>query len=167
MTNLYPAFAIILLWVAACTDLTGRIIRNWVSVGIFLLFVPYAAFSAQPIDLPGHLLWALAVFAVFFAGFALGKVGGGDVKLATVAMLWAGPEMGLQFLLVMAISGGILALALVLPMAQMIREWALVRIGKGTAAPTASAQQSVPYGVAIAIGGTVALYSGYLAKGLG
>ncbi|MCF8467487.1 MAG: prepilin peptidase [Sneathiella sp.] len=167
MTNLFPAFAILLLWVAACTDLTGRIIRNWISIGIFLLFVPYASFSNQMTDLPGHLIWALAVFAVFFAGFALGKVGGGDVKLATVTMLWAGPDMGLQFLLVMAVSGGVLALTLVLPAAQVIREWTLVQLARHIPIPTGAARQSVPYGVAIAIGGTVALYGGYLAKGVG
>jgi prepilin peptidase CpaA len=163
MTYLYPVFAILLLWVAAYTDLTGRVIRNWISISLLLLFVLPAFLGGRSVDLIGHLTGAGAVFAVFFAGFALGKVGGGDVKLATVTMLWAGPEGGLEFLLVMAVSGGFLALALIVPMTRMVWEWTFMQLGKSLAVNEDTDQQSVPYGVAIAIGGTVALYHNYLA----
>ena len=83
MTAYYPIIAILLLWLAAWTDLTRRIIRNWISIALLLLFVLYAFFTALPIDVAGHVLWAMGLFAVMFIGFFFGKVGGSDVKLAT------------------------------------------------------------------------------------
>jgi len=106
MTEYYPIFAIPLLWLAAWTDLTRRLIRNWISIALLLLFVLFAFFTTQPLDVAGHMLWAAGLFAVMFIGFCFGKVGGGDVKLATVTMLWAGPEMGPVFLVVTALTGG-------------------------------------------------------------
>ncbi|WP_373085690.1 prepilin peptidase [Sneathiella sp.] len=163
MNSLYPILAILLLWIAAYTDVTERIIRNWVSIGLLTLFCVYAAFNLNSLNLPGHLVWAIATFALFFTGFAVGKVGGGDVKLATMVMLWAGPETGLQFLLVMALSGGILALFIISPITSFFLQWVSLRLGRsGTLLGSAAYPFSVPYGAAIAIGGTVSLYSGYL-----
>ena len=165
MTAYYPIIAILLLWLAAWTDLTRRIIRNWISIALLLLFVLYAFFTAQPLDVAGHVLWAMGLFAVMFIGFFFGKVGGGDVKLATVTMLWVGPDMGPAFLLVTALSGGLLALVMISPPLRLLSEWAFAPITKRLASPEPAYAASVPYGVAIATGGTAALYTSYLSGG--
>ncbi|MEX1035656.1 MAG: prepilin peptidase [Sneathiella sp.] len=162
MTAYYPIIAVLLLWLAAWTDLTRRIIRNWISVALLLLFVFFAFFSAYPLDIAGHALWAGGLFAVMFIGFFFGKVGGGDVKLATVTMLWVGPGMAPLFLVVTALSGGILALVMISPQLRLLSEWAFAPITKHMAQPEPAYAASVPYGVAIAAGGTAALYASYL-----
>ena len=43
--------------------------------------------------------------------FARGWLGGGDVKLITVCLLWVSPRQSLEFLLIMALAGAVLALA--------------------------------------------------------
>ncbi|WP_340149613.1 prepilin peptidase [uncultured Sneathiella sp.] len=165
MTEYYPIFAILLLWLAAWTDLTRRLIRNWISIALLLLFVLFAFFTAQPLDVAGHMLWAAGLFAVMFIGFCFGKVGGGDVKLATVTMLWAGPEMGPVFLVVTALTGGGLAIVMLLPQLRLLSEWAFAPITKHLASPEPADAASVPYGVAIATGGTAALYASYISGG--
>ncbi len=162
MTAYYPIFAVLLLWLAAWTDLTRRVIRNWISIALLLLFVLFAFFTAQPLDVTGHVLWAAGLFAIMFIGFFFGKVGGGDVKLATVTMLWAGPEMGPVFLVVTALTGGGLAIVMLSPQLRLLSEWAFAPITKHLASPEPAYAASVPYGVAIATGGTAALYASYL-----
>ena len=163
MTAIYPLLAIFLLWLGAYTDFTRRIIRNWLSLAILLLFVLYAVFSKNPIEPAAHVLWAAGLFALMLAGFAAGKVGGGDVKLASVTMLWAGPEAGPAFLIITALAGGVLALFIVIPAMRMIQDWALAPFSRYMDPAAALSAKSVPYGVAIAAGGTVALYGRYLA----
>ena len=162
MSSIYPILAILLLWLAAYTDLTRRLIRNWISLALMLLFVLYAAFPASPLEILDHILWAGVLFVLLLAGFIFGKVGGGDVKLATVVMLWAGPKMGMEFLIITALCGGLLALFIVMPALRMMREWALSPLIKSGLMTEEGAAPTVPYGMAIAMGGTVALYGLYL-----
>lgn len=166
MTSFYPILAIILLWLAAYTDLTRRLIHNWVSLTILLLFILYATFTIAPLDIVGHILWAGALFGLMLVGFSFGKIGGGDVKLATVVMLWAGPGAGPEFLVITALCGGLLALFIVIPTLRMIREWAFSPFLKYGMLTEEGLSSSVPYGVAIAAGGTIALSRVYL-QGLG
>lgn len=155
--------AVLLLWVAACADIATRRIRNWISLSLVILFLPFAALTLHWTDTVAHFLAAAAVFTLFFAGFALRKVGGGDVKLATAVMLWAGPETGLDFLFLMALSGGLLALFFILPLANYGRHWIARHLyGVMPSLADGIADRSVPYGVAIAIGGTFALHPGFL-----
>lgn len=166
MSFIYPILTILLLWLAAYTDLTRRLIRNWISVALMLLFILYAAFPVIPLDIVHHVIWAGALFALLLAGFALSKVGGGDVKLATVVMLWVGPKAGPDFLIITALCGGILALFIIMPVLSLMREWAIVPLLKTGMVSEEGASPTVPYGVAIAAGGTVALYNTYL-NGMG
>ena len=62
--------------------------------------------------------WAAPL--VFVAGallFSRGLIGGGDVKLLTAATLWAGPGLTPALLIVTALLGGLLTLALLSPLA--------------------------------------------------
>jgi prepilin peptidase CpaA len=70
-------------------------------------------------------------------------MGGGDVKLLTAATLWAGPGGTPTLLIITAVLGGLLTLALLSPLA-------LRAVFAPSAAASAAKRMPVPYGVAIA-----------------
>ena len=133
-----------LLLRAAVGDLRHYIIPNWLCGLIALLWLPYiasyAAISAQPLlPLIGlQLALAAAVFLLFLLLFATGAMGGGDVKLMAALALWTPWPALLDVAFWMALSGGLLALAVGI-----------------RAARVPNAPRDVPYGIAIAIGGMV------------
>lgn len=135
--GLLIALAIALLY-AAFTDIRSRTISNWLNLSIAAVAPVFWWASGLALwpDVAIQLGVAVAAFAVFAGMFALGMMGGGDVKLLTVLALWIEPNAFLQLLLVMAVAGGVLTLA----MAAVH----LVRKQKEKLA--------IPYGVAIAIG---------------
>jgi prepilin peptidase CpaA len=90
---------------------------------------------------------AVGVFALGALAFALGALGGGDVKLLAAASLFAGPALLPDLLMVTALSGSALGLAI----------FAGARIGPaapaGDAPVSSRLRRSLPYGPAIAAGG--------------
>ncbi|RYD18274.1 MAG: peptidase, partial [Lysobacteraceae bacterium] len=92
-------------------------------------------------DMALQLGVALAVFAVFLLVFHFGLMGGGDVKLIVALALWLPFPAYLSMLMVMSIAGGVVTIV-------MMAE----RVIKKT-----SATIEVPYGVAIAFAGLLAL----------
>lgn len=153
-----PAVAVAALLVyAAVSDSRRYLIPNWISIGVVLAFVPFAALSPAPIDWLGALITAVAAFAVGFGLFTLKVMGGGDVKLIAACALWAGPALIAPFLLTVSIVGGALAGGLLIGRAILSSR----RHGTSTAATNTSAtplmRQKIPYGVAIAAGGIVLL----------
>ena len=92
-----------------------------------------------------------------------GWLGGGDVKLIAALSLWAGPGHLASFLLAVALSGGVLALAMVLagrlarsPTATLLQVHAgrWFPVAAPALAPVArQGAASLPYGVAVALGG--------------
>jgi len=137
------ATALLLLITAAGWDIATRRIPNWVSgclVGVYAL----GAFLAPgATDVAGALAVGFAVFLLASALFAWGKLGGGDVKLLTAVALFAGAGRIAELLLMIALAGGALALALLLP-----RRFPVLP------APIQGrlVQAELPYGVAIAAG---------------
>ncbi|WP_298301616.1 prepilin peptidase [uncultured Erythrobacter sp.] len=135
--GLLIALAIALLY-AAFTDIRSRTIANWLNLGI-AAFAPIfwwaSGLSLWP-DVAIQLGVALSAFAVFAGMFALGMMGGGDVKLLTALALWIEPNAFLQLLLVMAVAGGLLTVGMAVVHAMRKRKDKL----------------AIPYGVAIAIG---------------
>jgi prepilin peptidase CpaA len=106
---------------------------------------PLQLAAAPVISLAGSAAAALCAAAVFGAGallFSRGLMGGGDVKLLTAATLWAGPALTPELLIVTAVLGGLLALALFAPPA--------LRAVFAPAPTAAAMRMPVPYGVAIA-----------------
>jgi prepilin peptidase CpaA len=136
--GLLIALAIALVF-AALTDIRRRQIDNWLNAAIALgapVFWWASGLALWP-DVALQLGVAAAAFAVFAALFALKMMGGGDVKLLTVLALWVEPAQFLQLLMVMAIAGGVLTLAM--------GAWHVARRQRDKLA--------IPYGVAIAFGG--------------
>ena len=133
-------------------DLRTMQIADAVSLGIVGAFVVWALagwilgiLSFTTVGLA--LACAAALFAAGAAAFAAGALGGGDVKLLAAASLFAGTGLISDFLLVTALVGGVLGVAV------------LAGAPIGPLAPPADAtlrtrlRGGLPYGPAIAAGG--------------
>jgi prepilin peptidase CpaA len=141
---LLPAVLGVLLVCAGIQDLRMREISNAKNAAIALL-APLWWVSIGLDPWPGMAIQlgvALVVFAVFIGAFALGQMGGGDVKLIGALSLWLAPFHLLDMLMAMAIAGGVLTLLFLID-----RRW-----------HRREAPVEVPYGVAIAFAGLLALH---------
>ena len=128
------------LLLAACWwDLRTRTIPNGLNLAIALLAVPFWWAT-------GLALWpeialqagvAALVFGLFVVAFALGGMGGGDVKMIGAIALWLPWQAVLALLVIMSLAGGALTLAMLIRKRLARREQPI----------------EVPYGVAIAFAG--------------
>lgn len=128
-------------------------IANGISLAVVGAFVIWAAAGFAS----GRLTFvdaALAVgcggalFAVGAFAFAVGALGGGDVKLMAAAGMFAGPDHVVEFLIIMALVGGLLGLAILAgaPVSPAISTG-------GAGSVRARLRGGLPYGPAIAAGG--------------
>ncbi|WP_033073065.1 A24 family peptidase [Sphingopyxis sp. MWB1] len=136
-----------LMIAAAISDVRSRTISNRLNLAMAAL-APLFWVASGLAPWPDMLMQAGAAFAVFllFLGlFAIGAMGGGDVKMIGAVMLWVSLPLMLPTLTIMAIAGGLLSIILLIQ-----HKWR----------PSAMSQQ-VPYGVAIAAAGLWALHQHY------
>lgn len=150
--GLLIALAIALL-VAAFTDIRSRKISNELNIAIALgapVFWWTSGLGLWP-DVALQIGIAVAAFAVLAGLFALGLMGGGDVKLLTVLALWIEPTSFVQLLIIMALAGGVLTI--------VMGAWHFLRQQKERLA--------IPYGVAIAFGGLWVLAANYIPQTAG
>lgn len=167
LTWMVVAVIALMVW-AALTDLAQRRIPNWVSAMIGTLFGVAAVVHPAQVDFLGGLAFAAGVFAITLVGFACGKIGGGDVKLLTAGALWAGLGGAFEYLVVTGLAGGVLALVYLNPLSQAAMAWCreVVMRGWSAASPRrdaiAVAHAHLPYGVAIAAGGSFVLATRFL-----
>jgi prepilin peptidase CpaA len=132
-----------LLVVAVWGDITRFTIPNWLNATIALLAPAYwygANFGVTEIGI--QLALAAAVFLVFAGAFALGVMGGGDVKMLGAISLWLRPDQIPMMLVVMSLIGGALTLILLAKHKWLRRE----------------GQPEIPYGVAISIAACLLFY---------
>ena len=128
-----------LLVAAIWFDLRSRTIPNTLNLAIALLAIPFwwaTGLSLWP-DAAIQLGVGGLVFGLFTIAFALGGMGGGDVKLVAAIALWLPWEAVIVLLVLMSLAGGVLTLA-------MVARKKLAR---------SEARLEIPYGVAIAFGG--------------
>lgn len=138
----------LLLLVAAATDIAARTIANRLNLAIALLAPAYWAATGLPLW-PGVALQigaAAVLFALLIGAFAMGWMGGGDVKLLGALALWLPGDTLAQMLIVMSVAGGVVTLAVLI----------VHRLRRLPANP------EIPYGVAIAFAGLWAIYERYL-----
>jgi prepilin peptidase CpaA len=90
------------------------------------------------------LVVGLLTLGVGTALFARGWVGGGDVKLAAVIALWAGPTLFAGFLFATSIAALLLALVLLSPLRRAVTSAGEAETGLG---------QPMPFGAPLAVGG--------------
>lgn len=137
---------------AAASDLFTMTIPNRVSL---LLGAGFLVLAPVVLDgwwvLGAHLAGAASVLAVGFVFFAMGWMGGGDVKVASAIALWFGfSQYLLTFLLLSALYGAALTWVLllfrtsvpVLPGFAQGQSW-LVRLH--------DRQTGIPYGIALSV----------------
>lgn len=135
---------------AGAMDLLTMTIPNRISIIMVAAFVVTAVLFGLPLDVVAWHLAAGALMLVVGIGmFAAGWVGGGDAKLLAAGALWLGFEHLPAFLLLTAVIGSLLMLAIVVfrayPAAAFpLPEWAL-RLHRS--------HVGLPYGVAIGAAG--------------
>jgi prepilin peptidase CpaA len=157
-------FAVPLL-IAAFSDFCWYKIPNFLTGCYVALFLLAVSTTPDPVNLPDHLMSAaiMGVAAVLF--FAMGAMGGGDVKLLAGLGLWIGMTYLPSYLLLLSLSS-LMLVSIVLP-----ARWITCRILQLT--PRGSARQQLPrilrakeelpFGIAIAAAGLclVGIESGY------
>ncbi|WP_447762820.1 A24 family peptidase [Sphingopyxis panaciterrae] len=141
------ALLAVLMIAAAVSDLRSRMISNNLNAAMALLAIPFWIAIGLPVwpDVPIQFGAAFAVFLLFAGLFAIGAMGGGDVKMIGAVMLWMPLPLFLPMLTIMAVGGGILS-------AMMLVHIKLRPSDKPV---------EVPYGVAIAAAGLWALHQQY------
>lgn len=156
----FVAYALLLIFplivvMAALSDCTSFTIPNWTSA-ILVIGFPVAALTAGvPSALIGIcLLTGLAGLVIGMAMFAAGWIGGGDAKLFAASFLWLGMTGAIPFLVITAISGGALAVGLVGLRSERMSP--IFAIGPAWLSRLTTRGESVPYGIAIAIGALAA-----------
>lgn len=140
---------------AAISDARTLRIPNILCGAIAALFVAHAAIDLSATEAITAIAVAGVTLVAGFTAFAHGKIGGGDVKLLTVCMAWAGPTHAVEFLVVTGLVGGVIGLALLSPFLArqtvvLQRHWP-----QSATTTTSAARAPMPYGVAIAAGALV------------
>lgn len=124
---------------------------------ILYLLVGYAASVALTAPDWADLAASGAIGFVILAGgavlFALGWMGGGDIKLLAASALWLGPAATPALLLLTAMFGGLLTLALITRRGLGAHRFAAVKI-----AALRAPMDRVPYGIAIAAAAIVVVF---------
>lgn len=99
---------------AALEDIRAFKIPNWASATVAIAFVPYYMLHSWLFPIGMHLIIAAAIFVITVIFWKLRLIGGGDVKLLTAVGLWLGPDLALQFMLLMTIASLVIALGILL-----------------------------------------------------
>ena len=87
------------LFYVALADFKHFKIRNQFILALTALFFLYAFLSGRWVTLQWNLGFALLMFLVMLYFYVKKMMGGGDLKLLTVALLWVGPFCALPFAL--------------------------------------------------------------------
>jgi len=130
---------------AAISDLRHRIIANKIPIAICIAYTIYALTRYFALDVPFaeiglELISGVVMLVAGFALFAANIMGGGDAKLLAALALFVGIHNIAAFLMLVAVSGGIVA----------IGTWLYARRQKND---EIGSSPEVPYGIAISVGG--------------
>ena len=102
--------AALLAW-AAARDVANRRIPNWLTFSLVAAGVGQSLTPAGTVPLGASVLGLLAGFGLTFALFAIGALGGGDVKLMAGVGAWLGPGAALWVFLAAAVVGMVIVVA--------------------------------------------------------
>lgn len=144
----------LLMIIAGIGDCFTMRIPNWLNGVIGATFFVAAWIAGMPLEQVGwHLVAGGIVLVAGFTLFAFRYIGGGDAKLLAVAALWLGMPQLVEFIIVMSLAGGVLAIAM--------KFWWWIRLetelrGFDRIKSTITTSIELPYGVAVAIGALVA-----------
>ena len=138
---------ILMIWVIV-SDTVRYLIPNSLNLAIIILFI--AATFFLPIPVIPSVSAAALMLLVGLALFALGLMGGGDVKLLVALTLWTGWTMQtVQFLVMTAVMGGLLVIVILF--LRILIPPILFRSNSTRNIPRLlRRKEAVPYGIAIA-----------------
>lgn len=150
-------FALLLsvaMGVVMVRDVMHYVIPNTLNAAILGLY-PFAAYLLG-LPWPMALLAAALVLLVGLGIFALGLMGGGDVKLLVVLTLWTGWTLATPYFLILTVMlGGLLVVAV------LIMRFLLPPLYKKRNLPRLlTKKEPVPYGIAIALAFLLMLWGG-------
>lgn len=158
----FPALVLL----GALCDLTSYRIPNWISAALVAAFLGAAGSAlaaGAPLSAVGlDLLVGAGALVAGVLMFALRWIGGGDAKLFAAAALWLGWPAFVTDVAATGLAGGALALLLLALRSAPVRPLALA--GPAWFARLAEPGESVPYGVAIAVGALAAFPGSAFAK---
>ena len=106
--SMLPMLAL-LVW-AAVEDVRTRRIRNWLTFALAGSGILHSYLSGSPLSPSQAWYGLLAGFAIPFVLFALGALGGGDVKLLAGIGAWLGPVGAVEVFVVAALVGLVIVL---------------------------------------------------------
>lgn len=157
MHELTSIAAIGLLLIAAGCDLRWRIIPDWISLALAGGIVVSVLLGWREVDVLPTLAIASGCFVAGALLFAFGILGGGDVKLFSATVLWIEPSSFLHMVFITAMAGGLLGVLLLTVIG--VKQALGVARGQdeGTLERATAAVPTVPYGIAIALGGAAVL----------
>jgi prepilin peptidase CpaA len=147
-TGILTGGLIAALLYATWTDIRARIIPNPLNAGIALA-APLWWWACGIAPWPGiaiQLAVAGVALLIFATAFAIGAMGGGDVKLIAALGLWLAPLDFMRMIVWMSIGGGLLTVAMLVR-----HKWRRIET-----------PLEIPYGVAIAIATMPVLAERYL-----
>ncbi len=149
------AFPAALVW-AAISDIRSMTISNRLTIGLAAAFLPVAWMCHLSLAQFGlHLGLGLAGLVLGIVLFAFRLMGGGDAKLIAATCLWLGAHGAVAMLIYTALAGGVLTLGL------LGARKAPIAAVTGALPPWVNRhldpKGDIPYGVAIAAGGLLAI----------
>lgn len=147
--DITQAAACILLAILAAFDLHSRRLPNVGVAAFAALFIAHASLGGASFAYVGaHVAVSGLTLLTTAVLFHLRWLGGGDAKLAAAVFLWSGPTNALAVLLVVSACGSLVAIGMI----------ALRFAGqRGGRLSWLSTARGVPYGVALAVGGMLAV----------
>jgi len=163
MHSAFLVIAVGVLAIIAYHDVRTRRIPNVLSLAIATLALTRIALAEDAVAGWYTLGAATVTFAGTFAMFRCGIIGGGDAKMIPATALLIGYRDLVDFLFLMSLCGGALALATI---AVENLEWPLKRFWRPACtpanahtdqAPVPPEASTVPYGFAVATAGVITL----------
>jgi prepilin peptidase CpaA len=180
LLHLLPLF--VMLSIAAVSDLRSRKIRNWLTFSLVLTGLAQSFTAVHTVAPMASLLGLAAGFGLTFLLFAMGALGGGDVKLLAGVGAWVGPMPVLAVFCLAAVAGMVIVLAQALwqgRLRQLLHNSALVAVNiahvseLGVAHATAtgkscrSVDRPLPYAVPVFLGVAALVATSWLRHGMG
>lgn len=165
-------FAFMMLW-AALSDIKYYILSNKLCLAVALLYPIFIAtlyFNGTPLS-SAYIGYSIGIAFVLFIAlavlFALGLLGGGDVKFIPAVILWAGPTHSLKFLLITALSGGVISMIYLslfyIKSLNATKSSEKINFSVSMSTVSKNEENKIPYGVAISIGGLYVAFEIYKA----
>jgi prepilin peptidase CpaA len=135
-----------LMALAMLSDIRSMTIPNRLNLALVTVFALSALWAGMPgAAMAFHVLFALAVLSATAGLFAMGWMGGGDAKLIAATALWFGPSLlFLDYMLLAALLGGGVTLALLAARAMLRPTTGFVFLDR-LLVPA----NGIPYGVAL------------------